>query len=180
MRRIFLIGLLVFFSYFLLGCMLVTKFETYSLEPESDLNIGLETDDVTVSLYLDATRKWKLYFPFIFDKTVERNPYRIAIIIKKLIDIEIIQCKIRLNDGKEERVFNLTRQDFEYGLQLDGTPYFAIRPDIYLDDEWESIKEAELIFEFYGIKEGQKTHYMAKKIFKPKFEVLFTNLSMSG
>ena len=79
MKRFFLIGLLVFFSYFLLGCMLVTKFETYSLEPESDLNIGLETDDVTVSLYLDATRKWKLYFPFIFDKTVERNPYRIGI-----------------------------------------------------------------------------------------------------
>jgi hypothetical protein len=160
--------------------MLVTKFETYGLEPESDLNIGLETDDVTVSLYLDATRKWTLYFPFIFDKTVERNPYRIGIFVEKLTDIEIIQCKIILNDGKEERVFNLTREDFKYRPLPDGTPYFAIRPDIYLEDEWESIKEAEVIFEFYGVKEGQKTHNMAKKIFKPKFEVIFMDFISLG
>lgn len=180
MKRFFLLGVLVFISYFLLGCILVTKFETYSLEPESDSRVALKSNDVEVALYLNPTQKWKLYFPFIFDKIIGRNPYHIAIYIQGLTDIEIIQCKTRLNDGEEERVFSLTQQDFGCDPLSDGRPYCYLKTAVFLEDEWESIKEAEVIFEFYGIKEGQKTHYMAKKIFKPKFEVIFMDFISLG
>jgi hypothetical protein len=186
MKRIFLIGVLLVASFCFSGCTTYQRFKAYGLELEAASNaVVLEPAHIMVSFYLDAAKTRELYFPLRYQREIKKslkpNAYQpLAIFVgRKTISIEIIQCKIILNDGKEDRILNLSGEDFDY-RSLSEAPYFTVKSDIYIEDKWETIEEAEFIFEFYEIGDKYKKHYTAKKVFKPKFEVLFTNLSMSG
>ncbi len=177
LKSIVLLGILL-----LSGCTVVTKFETYELSPESNRYLATLSQDgkVEVALYLHGTEKRKLVFPLIYQKAIEKEPYRFAIAINgDLEDIEIIQSKIIINLGEQEKTFVITRQDFEYLLRSDGTLRFYLKPDLYLDYPWKDIKEVEFIFEFYAIKNGVKTRYLARKIFKPVYKTLLDSDAMS-
>lgn len=173
--KIFILSVLVLIS----GCTFITKLEIHRLVPLDGYQALVQAESVSVVSYLETTSKEKLIFPLIYKIATLKNPYRVVIYIKGLKEIEILQAKIILNQGEEEKIFNLTRNDFEYSPLSDGTPYFYLKTRTFLDYPWEKIKEAEVIFEFNGIKDGVKTHYIAKKIFKPEFESLITNDALS-
>jgi len=179
-KEFFKIFCLGFISFVMVGCTLATKFEVYELFPVDNTHVALKTGDVKATLYLDTTEKRKLYIPLIYQKATEKEPYRLAITLSGNIDkIEVIQARIDINLGEEKKVFNLNRTDFEYSPLSDGTPYFYLKTDRHLDYPWEKISEVEFIFEFYGIKNGIKTKYQARKTFKPEFESFITNDAMS-
>ncbi len=164
------------------GCTVVTRFETYELSPEDNSRRASlsQRGDIKVTLYLQVTEKRKLVFPLIYQKSIEKEPYRVAITIGgDLEDIEIIQSKITINVGEQEKILALTRQDFEYSPYSDGAPYFYLKPNTYFDYPWKDIKEVEFIFEFYAIKNGVKTRYLARKIFKPVYKTLLDSDAMS-
>lgn len=179
-KEVFKIFCLSFILFVMAGCTIATKVEVYELFPVDNTHVALKTSDIKATLYLDATEKRKIYFPLIYQKAIEREPYRLAITLSGNIDnIEIIQANTHINLEKEKKVFPLSKEDFEYSPLSDGMPYFYLKTDTYLDYPWEEIKEIEFIFEFYGIKDGVKTKYQARKIFKPEYKSFITNDTIS-
>ena len=179
-KRLFLSGLFISVVMLLSSCTLITDLEIYKLDPSDKTNVMLNDNNISVSVQLRVTGGAKLYIPIFYQKYIEKDPYRVLITIDGDIDdIEIIQSKALINQGEEAHVFNLSRTDFEYSPLSDGTPYFYLKKERYLDYPWEKISEVEFIFEFYGIKNGIKTKYQARKTFKPEFESFITNDAMS-
>ena len=172
--------LLIASVFILSGCTLITDLEIYKLVPKDEISIMLKEDNITATGRLIVTGDTKLYIPIFYQKYIEKNPYEILITIYgELDDIEVIQSRISINEGEEEKIYNLTRNDFEYSPLSDRRPFFYLKKETYLDYPWEKIQEVELIFEFYGIKDNQKTRYLAKKVFKPEYKSLITNDAMS-
>jgi len=178
-KRLFLRGLFISVVMLLSSCTLITNLETYKLVSNYQSESWEKQENVSVSISLRTTVKRKYLIPLIYKKSIQKDPYWVLIYIKGLKDIEIIQAKVKLNSGKEERIFKITRDDFEYSPLSDGTPYFFLKTKTYLDYPWKKIKDAEVVLEFYGIKNGIKTKYQARKIFKPEFESFITNDAMS-
>ena len=176
-NRVFII---IMIGFYLVGCTAVTKFETYKLSPVDNSRVALHVEDVEVTLYLDATEKRKLFFPLVYQKAIEKEPYRIAITIEgNLKDIEIVELIIQINSGIKNEIVRINRDSFENSPLPRELSYFYLKTDKYLNYPWKDIQEVEVIFDFYGIKDGQKTRYQARKIFKPHFESFFTNDAMS-
>lgn len=78
--------------------------------------------------------------------------------------------KIGVNQGK--KIINIKPEgsDFASSLLTDGTPYHYLKTDYFVGVEWEDIEEVEIELEFYGVKDGIETKYLAKKKFKPEFK----------
>ncbi len=166
--------LLIISSIFLLsGCALVTRINCYAVCPIDENYSMIQSEDLSVTGELEITEKRKLFFPLIYEKSIWKGPYRLRLIIKGNVDdIEIISSKIIFNLGEQERILDLSKNDFEYEPLPDGTPLFYLKTHTDLDYPWKDIKEVDFIFEFYSIKNGIKTRYLAKKNFKPCFETM--------
>ena len=166
---------------YLVGCTAATKFEVYKLEPNDNTYQALKDDKITVDMYLSGTEKRKVYVPLIYQKAVEKEPYLVMITVEgdKLGGVEVIESKIRIKTEKEEKYVAIDFKNFKNYRLINETPYFCPEIYKYLDYPWKDIQEVEVIFDFYGIKDGQKTRYQARKIFKPHFESFLTNDAMS-
>jgi hypothetical protein len=179
-KKVRQILILACIGFYLSGCTAVTRFEVYELLPVDNDHVSLRTEDIVATLYLDTTDIRKLYVPLIYQKETQKEPYRVMITIEgDLTDIEIVGASIKINSGVKNVEVFMNRDDFEYKPLSDGTPYFYLKTDKYLDYPWKDIKEVEVVFDFFGIKDGQKTKYQARKIFKPHFESELTNDAMS-
>ena len=161
--------LLVFIALSISGCSLVTKFEVYKLNPEDKTHIALKEDDVEVDLYLDASEKKRIVFPLIYQKTLYKEPYRIFVSVIGNIDgLEPLEIRYSVN----KRPYNILKQDqidWKKSKRKDGLSRYITEVN-YLNYSWKNIQEVKIEFEFYGTKDGIKTKYLAKKIFKPEFK----------